>query len=168
MRITKTARFYYRELYVLEEFPPAPDFSRVERKLVRELQRQENRSPHPRYPLIVPVIAQHEISTEVWRSFAQYQTLQISICLLKKLHTKRLHIYKWTEMMGTEKPGYREYKCPNCGWVHAARPIAAITEATVRYLRCFRCGEFSSGFVPAAEGDAPLGSTMQCIYVPGA
>lgn len=72
--------------------------------------------------------------------------------------------------MSTEALGYKKYKCPRCGWVHAAVPLQVARqnpEVTARYLRCFRCGESSSSFVPAETGDVPKGSTIQGVYVPG-
>jgi rubredoxin len=80
---------------------------------------------------------------------------------------------------------YKEYKCQKCGWVHAAIPLAQAqaqvqsvnawlagkqepqTETIERYLKCFRCGAPSAQFVPALLGDAPLGSTIQGVVVPG-
>jgi len=73
--------------------------------------------------------------------------------------------------MSTDRLGYKEYKCRRCGWVHAAITREAMAERTdlaERYLRCFKCGAPSNTFVPAAPGDAPLGSTIQGVYVPGA
>ena len=81
---------------------------------------------------------------------------------------------------------YKEYKCNKCAWVHAAIPLAAAqeqvqsanewlatkgesaTEDIARYLRCFKCGAPSADFVPAMPGDAPTGSTIQGVVVPGA
>jgi hypothetical protein len=81
---------------------------------------------------------------------------------------------------------YKEYKCPRCGWVHAAIPLAAaqeqvqsvnvwhaskgepLTADVARYMRCFRCGAPTADFVPAQPGDAPTGSTIQGVVVPGA
>lgn len=80
---------------------------------------------------------------------------------------------------------YLEYKCPKCGWVHAAIPLSEATAQVAsaneycesqgppqiasmeRYLRCFRCGAPTTGFVPACPGDAPNGCTIQGIIVPG-
>lgn len=80
---------------------------------------------------------------------------------------------------------YREYKCPKCGWVHAAITLADAeaqiasaneydksqgrqqTASMDHYLRCFRCGAPTTGFVPAGPGDAPSGCTIQGIVVPG-
>ena len=69
--------------------------------------------------------------------------------------------------MNTEALGYKEYKCPKCGWVHAALPLSAIREVTEMYLRCFRCRAPSFSFVPAGRDDAPDGCTLQPVYVPG-
>jgi|GEM_PF-2178260 len=84
------------------------------------------------------------------------------------------------------KMSYKEFKCPKCGWVHAAISRAEAeaqvasaneydaaggrpqTNSIEHYLRCFRCGAPTSGFVPAAPGDAPTGSTIQGVVVPGA
>lgn len=81
---------------------------------------------------------------------------------------------------------YKEYKCPKCGWVHAAIPLADAeaqvasaneydkvggrpqTNSIERYLRCFRCGAPTTGFVPAAPDDAPTGCAIQGVVVPGA
>ena len=81
---------------------------------------------------------------------------------------------------------YKEYKCPKCGWVHAAIPLEVAHEQVqrandwhvskgesqtadvARYLRCFRCGASTADFVPAQPGEAPTGSTIQGVVVPGA
>lgn len=72
--------------------------------------------------------------------------------------------------MTTENLGYKEYKCPKCGWVHAAIPLQAVpAEGDMeRYLRCFNCRAHTSGFVPAGADDAPDGCTLQPALVPGA
>ena len=88
--------------------------------------------------------------------------------------------------MNTEALGYKAYKCPKCLWVHAAIPLANAqeqvqivnawhaskgepqTETIQRYLRCFRCGAPTADFVPALSDDAPTGSTIQGVVVPGA
>lgn len=80
---------------------------------------------------------------------------------------------------------YREYKCPSCDWVHAAIPFSEVaaqvasaneyarsrgmpqTASIDDYLRCFRCGAPTDGFVLAAPGDAPSGCTIQGVVVPG-
>lgn len=80
---------------------------------------------------------------------------------------------------------YKEYKCPKCGWVHAAIPLAdakaqvtsanaydaskgrSQTASLAHYLRCFQCGAPTSNFVPADPDDAPTGSTIQGVVVPG-
>lgn len=80
---------------------------------------------------------------------------------------------------------YKPYKCLHCGWVHSAIPLAAAqeqvarvndwhasrgeptTESTARYFHCFKCGAPSADFVLALPGDAPTGSTMQGVVVPG-
>lgn len=80
---------------------------------------------------------------------------------------------------------HKEYKCQRCGWVHAAIPLAAAqeqvqsvndwhasksepeTEDIARYMRCFSCKAPTSEFVPALPGDAPMGSTIQGVVVPG-
>lgn len=74
-------------------------------------------------------------------------------------------------------------KCPACGWLHfeisAATARAEVAEVNAhlravgepenasfdRYLRCFRCGADTAGFVPAQESDAPLGCTIQPAVV---
>lgn len=70
--------------------------------------------------------------------------------------------------MNTEELGYKEYKCPKCGWVHAALPLSAIPEVTEMYLRCFQCRAPSFSFVPAGPTDAPDGCTLQTVLVSGA
>jgi hypothetical protein len=70
--------------------------------------------------------------------------------------------------MNTEALGYKEYKCPRCGWLHAALPIAAIPELTAMYLRCFSCKAPTAGFTPAGPVDVPVGCTLQPAFVPGA
>lgn len=88
--------------------------------------------------------------------------------------------------MNTAELGYKEYKCLKCGWVHAAIPLSAAqeqvrsvnswhaskgepqTEDLTRYTRCFRCGAPTADFVPALPDDAPIGSTIQGVVVPGA
>lgn len=71
--------------------------------------------------------------------------------------------------MNYEQTGYKEYKCPQCGWVHAVIPQRAVPMVAdiASYLRCFNCGASSSGFVPAAADDAPDGSSLQPVVVPG-
>lgn len=55
LRITKKARFYYLEIYVRGECPPAA-LTRIERKIVLDLQRAEDkREQRP-----VPVLTQQE------------------------------------------------------------------------------------------------------------
>ena len=89
-------------------------------------------------------------------------------------------------MIDTEALGYKEYKCPRCGWVHAAIPLQVAqeqvqsanvwlasksepqTETIERYMRCFRCGAPTADFIPALPHDAPTGSTIQGVVVPGA
>jgi len=72
--------------------------------------------------------------------------------------------------MSTEQLGYKAYKWPKCGWVHAAIPRAVLQqiEGYEQHNKCARCGAPSDIFVPAVSGDAPLGSTIQGVYVPGA
>jgi hypothetical protein len=37
---------------------------------------------------------------------------------------------------------YKEYKCPKCGWVHAALPLDASSQRAYEpFFRCFNCGE---------------------------
>lgn len=71
--------------------------------------------------------------------------------------------------MNDEQTGYKEYKCAQCGWVHAAIPQRAVPEDAdlASYLRCFNCRASSSGFVPADVDDAPAGSSLQPVVVPG-
>lgn len=65
--------------------------------------------------------------------------------------------------------GYKEYKCPRCGWVHAAITRSALPDVGIeQYLRCFGCHAPSFSFVPAGPADAPAGCTLQPIFVPGA
>ena len=73
-------------------------------------------------------------------------------------------------MENTERFGYKEYKCNRCGWVHAALPRAVVQQNPDygSYYKCFKCGAPSVGFVPAQAEDAPTGSTIQGVYVPGA
>ena len=73
-------------------------------------------------------------------------------------------------MIDTEKLGYKEYKCNKCGWVHAALPLADVVPDlfNVKYCRCFLCGAVSRWFVPAEPNNAPAGSQLQSVYVPGA
>ncbi|AVK72222.1 hypothetical protein BJN34_0205 [Cupriavidus necator] len=81
---------------------------------------------------------------------------------------------------------YKTFKCPACGWVHIAIPMAdaeaqireancylaskglAPTETLEQYSKCFRCNASSATFVPAESGDAPAGATLQAVVVPGA
>jgi hypothetical protein len=72
--------------------------------------------------------------------------------------------------MNTEKHGYKECKCNRCGWVHAALPLPVVQQNPdyAGYHKCFKCGAPSDGFVPAHAKDAPTGSTIQGVYVPGA
>jgi rubredoxin len=66
--------------------------------------------------------------------------------------------------------GYKEYKCPNCGWVYAAIP-PTVAEKSPEYLgfhSCFNCSEPTWSFVPAEPGDAPDGCTLPPVVVPGA
>lgn len=68
---------------------------------------------------------------------------------------------------------YKEYKCPKCGWVHAAIPRSAALEQAgsqevyAQYFRCFQCGAPTDDFIPALPDDAPLGCTIQGVVVPG-
>ena len=80
---------------------------------------------------------------------------------------------------------YREYKCPKCGWVHAAISLsdAAAQVATANeyskfkcklqtasmddYWHCFKCGAPTDGCVLAGLNDAPSGCTIQGVVVPG-
>jgi len=70
----------------------------------------------------------------------------------------------------TSQLGYKAYKCHICSWVHAALPLAVVVQQGeyAGYYKCFRCRAPSSEFVPAQAGDAPKGSTIQGVYVPGA
>lgn len=76
-----------------------------------------------------------------------------------------------------------EMKCPKCGWVYVAIPLhhaeQAVLDANIehakagrpgvesigRYLRCYRCGAESAGFIAAGPSDAPAGSTLQPVVV---
>lgn len=76
-----------------------------------------------------------------------------------------------------------EVKCPRCGWVHVVIPLhhaeQAVLDANIeqakagsrhvgtiaRYLRCFKCGEATDGFIAAEPGDAPAGCTLQPVVV---
>lgn len=68
---------------------------------------------------------------------------------------------------------FPEVKCPKCGWVHVAIPIDVARENSdtdddmERYFKCFRCGAPTLGFVPALEGDAPMGCTLQAVVLTG-
>jgi len=72
--------------------------------------------------------------------------------------------------MSTEALGYKEYKCPKCGWVHAAIPpeVAKQNPQYCGYHSCFNCNHPAWSFVPAKPGDAPEGCTLQPVVVPGA
>lgn len=81
--------------------------------------------------------------------------------------------------------GARQWKCPNCGWVHAEVPQedakATIMQAAVgsfvrhennrhvmsTYLTCWTrgCGTPSSEFVPAQPGDAPMLANLPPIVI---
>lgn len=64
-----------------------------------------------------------------------------------------------------------EVKCDKCGWVHvavsleAAHEYAKTAEDLAGYYCCFRCRSPSSGFVLAADGDAPDGCTLQAVVI---
>lgn len=66
---------------------------------------------------------------------------------------------------------FSEVKYPKCGWVHVAIPMDAARENSEthedleRYLKCFRCGEPTLDFVPALEGDAAIGCTLQAVVL---
>jgi len=66
---------------------------------------------------------------------------------------------------------FSEFKCPKYGWVHVAIPMdvaranSDTDEDLERYLKCFRCGVPTLGFVPALEGDAPVGCTSQAVVL---
>ena len=66
---------------------------------------------------------------------------------------------------------FSEVKCPKCGWVHVAIPMDVARENSdtdedlERYLKCFRCGEPTLDFVPALEGDAPMGCPLQTVVL---
>lgn len=84
-----------------------------------------------------------------------------------------------------------DFKCPDCGWVHAGISEADAVDAVAgfnsyfmtlspdaraefggesasleMYQRCFRCGAPSDTFVPAAQDDAPAGCTLQAAIAP--
>jgi rubredoxin len=81
---------------------------------------------------------------------------------------------------------HKSYKCPKCGWVHAAIPLASAqkqvqtvnewhvskgepaTQEIASYMHCFKCGAPTIDFVPALPGDVPFGTTIQAAVVPGA
>ncbi|CAM8662282.1 hypothetical protein MCEMSEM22_02332 [Comamonadaceae bacterium] len=71
--------------------------------------------------------------------------------------------------MTTEQLGYKPYKCPRCGWVHAAIPLAVAKEnlGYGGYYSCFNCNEPAWTFVPAEPRDAADGCTLQPAVVPG-
>lgn len=76
-----------------------------------------------------------------------------------------------------------EVRCGKCGWVHVAIPLhhaeqevldaniehakagRPVVESIGRYLRCYRCGAESAGFIAAGPSDAPAGSTLQPLVV---
>ena len=66
---------------------------------------------------------------------------------------------------------FSEVKCPKCGWVHVAIPMDVARENSdtdedlERYLKCFRFGAPTFGFVPALEGDATMGCTLQAVVL---
>jgi hypothetical protein len=66
---------------------------------------------------------------------------------------------------------FPEVKCPKCRWVHVAismdvaRENLDTDEDIGRYLKCFQCGTPTLGFVPALEGDAPTGCTLQPVVL---
>ena len=63
---------------------------------------------------------------------------------------------------------FSEVRCVRCGWVHMSVPEDYAREFGgdyERYLHCYQCGAPSSDFVPAVEGDAPAGCTLQCVVV---
>ena len=68
---------------------------------------------------------------------------------------------------------FPEVKCLKCGWVHVAIPMDVAREHSdteddmQRYLECFRCGAPTFDFVPALEGDAPVGCTLQAVVLTG-
>jgi hypothetical protein len=81
---------------------------------------------------------------------------------------------KAAEFLDTESLGYKEYKCGQCGWVHAAVPAQALlanssTDKELRdFLHCFNCKAPTTCFLPAKPADAPDGCTLQPVYVQGA
>lgn len=72
--------------------------------------------------------------------------------------------------MNLEHPGYKEYKCAKCSWVHAAIPQSAVPRDgdVSGYFRCFHCRAPSCEFVPAEASDATDGCSLQPIVVAGA
>ena len=49
--------------------------------------------------------------------------------------------------------------------MEVAREHSHTDEDFERYLKCFRCGEPTFDFVPALEGDAPMGCTLQAVVL---
>lgn len=65
---------------------------------------------------------------------------------------------------------FPEVKCPKCGWVHVAIPKAVARENSSNddmepYFKCFRYGAPALDFVPALEGGAPVGCTLQAVIL---
>jgi len=71
--------------------------------------------------------------------------------------------------MNAGELGYKPYKCPKCGWVHAAIPLAVAKQNTdyAGYHSCYNCNQPAWSFVPAEAGDAPDGCTLQPVVVSG-
>lgn len=73
----------------------------------------------------------------------------------------------------------REWKCPQCGWVHAEISEAEARKSLLQahawvagktmksYTSCVRCGAPSSTFVPATSADAPVLANLPPIVIPG-
>jgi hypothetical protein len=80
------------------------------------------------------------------------------------------HTTMGDKAMNSEQTGYKEYKCPSCGWVHAAIPRSAVPADSdiADYLFCFNCRAPSIFFVPAGANDAPAGCSLQPVVVPEA
>jgi hypothetical protein len=66
----------------------------------------------------------------------------------------------------------KQVKCGTCGWVHFTQTAEKCREYVVTssgrlkdedFEHCFKCGASYMNFVPAKQGDCPVGSTIQPI-----